>query len=104
MINYQQVLTSNTLIHTGAGLLAGLVVSAAAETANPSLSCYDGTDASGTLIFRLILGDSPYVQPFRVFFPDRFAPRFETGLYVVVSSCTVNLWASGTTQTVPTST
>jgi hypothetical protein len=96
MANYQQVITASSLIHTGEGYLAGLVVSV--DGATPlSLTCYDNTAGSGTVIFQAHISPESVQQPFTLFFPDRFAPRFATGLYVSISGVgmAVNLWARG---------
>lgn len=98
MTNYQQHLSSSTLVHTGSGLLAGLVVSMHAASTTLTLTCYDNTAASGTILLRLNLSPDAVAQPFVLFFPDRFAPRFSTGLYLQLSAsgdASVNLWASG---------
>jgi hypothetical protein len=96
MASYQQVINAATLVHTGAGYLAGLVVSV--DGATPlTLTCYDNTAASGTIIFQAHISPETVQQPFVIFFEDRFAPRFATGLYVAVSGIgfSINLWARG---------
>lgn len=95
MTNYQQVLTASTLIHTGRGLLAGLVISAAPDTPAAHVTCYDNTAASGTKVFEAYLDEAGSSQPFTLFFADRFAPRFATGLYISLTGAVVNVWASG---------
>jgi hypothetical protein len=96
MASYQQVIAASTLIHTGAGYLAGLVVSVDGATA-VTVTCYDNTAASGTKIFEVNISPESVQQPFQVFFDDRFAPRFQTGLYVSIAGLggVVNLWARG---------
>jgi hypothetical protein len=95
MPNYQQVISADTLIHTGKGILFGLVVSANSSSSAPRLVCYDNTSGSGTVIFDAYIALRSVAQPAQFFFPERFAPRFNTGLYLDVTDCTVIVWADG---------
>lgn len=95
MADIHQVLTSSTLVHTSIGMLAGLVISAREGTTTAQVTCYDGTDATGTKIFEVYLDDAGTSQPMVIFFADRFAPRYSSGLYVSINAAVVNLWASG---------
>ena len=96
MSDYQQHITSSTLIHTGKGKLNGLVASI--NGSSPvNLTCYDNTVASGTIIFKAAIAPADDSQPFALFFQDRFAPRFSTGLYISLGGATLEatIWATG---------
>ena len=94
MSDIQQVLTASGLIYTGKGLLTGLVASVSHGAANATLTFYDNTAGSGTKVLELEIELD--AQPYTLFFTDRFAPRFTTGLYVVMDADTVlNVWAAG---------
>jgi len=96
MINYQQVIIASSLIHTGPGFLTGLVCSIGGAAAGYVI-CYNNTTPTGTVIFRVQIAPESVQQPFAIFYPDRYAPRFSTGLYVTLSGLgmVVNLWARG---------
>jgi hypothetical protein len=95
MSDIQQVITSSTLIHTGIGALSGLVVSVDGSTP-ATLTCYDNTSASGKVIFQAHISPESAQQPFEIFFADRFAPRFLTGLYISLGTAmSANVWARG---------
>jgi hypothetical protein len=53
------------------------------------LTLYDNTAASGTPIFRAYIAPASVAQPVSIFFQDRYAPRFETGLYIHFSTDSV---------------
>mgnify|MGYP001094651331 CR=1 FL=1 len=93
MADIQQILSASTLIITGKGLLTGVIASVSTPASHATLTCYDNTAASGTIIFQVeVYADQ---QPFTLFFSDRFAPRFSTGLYLTLDAdLVVNLWAS----------
>jgi hypothetical protein len=76
---------TSQLLHTGKGVLHGLVVSNN-HSGVILLTLYDSTAASGTSIFRAYISQASVEQPFTVFFPDRYAPRFDTGLYIGFSA------------------
>jgi hypothetical protein len=93
MADIQQVKTSSGLIVTGKGILTGLIASVTAASTQATITAYDNTAASGTIIFQVEVysGQAPLV----LFFPDRFAPRFSTGLYLALdANLTVVVWAS----------
>jgi hypothetical protein len=92
MADVQQIKTSSGSVVSGPGVLTGLVASVAAADTQATLTCYDNTTGSGTIIFQVEVHSN---QPFVVFFSDRFAPRFATGLYLTLdSNLTVVVWAS----------
>jgi hypothetical protein len=81
-------ISTSTLLHTGAGELVGLVLTA--SVGNPLCTIYDNTTNSGTKIFEAYCGVN---HPLIIFFDDRTAPRFGTGLYVALAvNLTATLW------------
>jgi hypothetical protein len=93
MSDIQQVKTSSDSIISGRGILNGIVASVTSADTQATLTAYDSTTASGTIIFQMEVysGESPFV----LFFPDRFAPRFDTGLYLALDAgLAVVVWAS----------
>jgi hypothetical protein len=76
-------------------MLTGLVISANSSSAAPRVTCYDNTSGSGTAIFDVYIALRTVNQPVQFFFPDRYAPRFATGLYIAITDCTVVVWAHG---------
>ena len=93
MADIQQVKTSSGTIITGRGVLNGIVASVTAADSQATLTAYDNTAASGTIVFQVAVfsGQAPLV----LFFPDRFAPRFSTGLYLALdANLAVVVWAS----------
>jgi hypothetical protein len=57
-----------------------------------TLTCYDNTAGSGTIIFQV---EAYSHQPLEIFFADRFSPRFSTGLYLTLdANLTLVVWAS----------
>lgn len=82
--NFQQTLGASGLIYTGPGYLAGLVLSSHCAAGVVSGAWFtDGLAGGGTNIFSVeILPGEPYT----LFFADRFAPRFVTGLYVTLTA------------------
>jgi hypothetical protein len=93
MADIQQVKTSSGTVVTGRGILTGIVASVSTASSQATLTAYDNTVGSGTVIFQVeIYSEQP---PFEIFFSDRFAPRFETGLYLVVDTgLGVVVWAT----------
>lgn len=93
MADIQQVKTSSGLIASGKGILKGIVACVSAASSQATITCYDNTAASGTIIFQVELyagGD-----PFEIFFADPYAPRFTNGLYLALdANLIVNIWAS----------
>jgi hypothetical protein len=93
MADIQQVNTSSGVVITGRGILSGIVASVSASATQATLTAYDNNAASGTVIFQVELYSEQ--GPFVLFFSDRFAPRFSTGLYLAVdANLTVVVWAS----------
>jgi hypothetical protein len=94
MPDIQRLLTASGLVHTGPGLLTGLVACVSHGSANSTITFYDNTAGSGAKILELEIEMD--AQPYNLFFTDRFAPRFTTGLYVVMDADTaLNVWAAG---------
>jgi hypothetical protein len=93
MADIQQVKTSSALIVTGQGILTGIIASVSAASSQATLTCYDNTSASGTVLFQIELYSD--AGPYVLFFSDRFAPRFTTGLYLALdANLAVVVWAS----------
>ncbi len=84
MADVLEVHSANRLIYTGIGFLAGLVISNSATVA-ALVTLYDGTDDTGTKLIEVYVG-AP--NPVVFFFADRFAPRFNTGLYLKLAAVT----------------
>ncbi len=76
---------ASTLLHTGKGQLAGVVLTC--SSGNATATFYDNTAGSGTKIFEASV---TYLTPLVIFFGDRYAPRFATGLYLTLAA---NLFA-----------
>jgi hypothetical protein len=66
-------------VHTGRGRLRGLLLSHA-QAAVQTVTIYDNTAASGTVLLRLHL--APELSPWFLMFPEVHAPTFSTGLTV----------------------
>ena len=93
MSDIQQVKTTSGTIISGRGILNGIVASVTAVDTKATLTAYDNTTASGTVIFQVAVYSSQ--APLVLYFPDRFAPRFETGLYLALdANLAVVVWAS----------
>ncbi len=93
MADIQVVKTASALIYTGEGWLSGLVVSLSSGTSG-TVICYDNTSASGTKIFEAEVYSLH--DPLIIFFADRYAPRFATGLYIELDANMVAvMWAVG---------
>jgi hypothetical protein len=83
-----QVASSSTLLHTGRGQLVGLVFSS--STSSALATFYDNTASSGTKIFEAYVNTNNLVS---IFFSDRFAPFFTTGLYMsLAANLTATIW------------
>ena len=88
----QGVYSASGGIHTGAGVLTAVIISTTSAT-GVTATFYDNTAGSGTKVLEAIITRQ---VPLVVFFSDRFAPRFATGLYVVLAAgMTVTVWAIG---------
>jgi hypothetical protein len=93
MADSQQVKTSSASLVSGRGILQGIVACVSTASSQSTLTVYDNTAASGTVLFQVELYSS--ADPFVIFFSDRFAPRFETGLYLSLdANLIVNVWYS----------
>ncbi len=93
MTDIQQVKTSSASIVTGRGVLFGIIASVSAASSQATLTCYDNTSASGTVLFQIELFSE--ADPLVLFFSDQYAPRFSTGLYLALdANLIVNIWAS----------
>lgn len=92
MADYQRVLTSNTLLHTGPGCLTGMLLSKDTSGA-ANVIFYDGKDATGTPILSAAV--FPSLLPFTFFPRADLRPRFSQGLYIVPNGATVVVWAYG---------
>ena len=93
MSDTQQVKTSSGTIITGRGILNGIIAFVTAADTQATLTAYDNTTASGTVIFQVEVtsGQAPLV----LFFPNRFTPRFDSGLYLALdTNLAVVVWAS----------
>ena len=84
--------TAAATVHTGAGVLLGLLISHAQVTAQ-AVTLYDNTAASGTVLLIVIV--APERSPFYVTFPRDLAPAFTTGLHVAPGNCAVAIWGMG---------
>ena len=83
------VYAASALIHTGKGQLAGIVITASAG--NPLATFYDNTAGSGTKVLEAYVNTA---QPLIIFFSERFAPSFATGLYLVLAAnLTATVWS-----------
>jgi hypothetical protein len=91
-MDYRSVITASTLVHTGGGRLAAVLVSSK-EASPQTITLYDNTAASGTVIFQLYL--NPAQAPFYLVFPDGHQPKFSVGLYVVPGATSLQVWAVG---------
>jgi len=93
MADVLEVRSASALIYTGKGFLSGVVISCNSTTAALA-TFYDGTNDTGT---KLIEAHVAAPNPVVIFFADRFAPRFVTGLYLkLAANLTVTLWTHQT--------
>ncbi len=81
MADHQQTVTASTLLRTGKGQLMGLSITATAGA--PNAAFYDNTTDPGTVIYE---ANVSYLTNVTIFFPDRFAPFFTTGLYLKLTT------------------
>lgn len=86
------ITTGTALIHTGPGTLNALMLSHAEATVQ-RCTIYDGIDNSGNVLACIYI--APERSPTYMQFPERFALRFETGLFVDAGNCHISLWATG---------
>jgi hypothetical protein len=93
MADVLEVHSASALIYTSKGFLAGVVVSCSSTTAALA-TLYDGVNDSGSKLIEVYVA-SP--NPVVIFFADRFAPRFVTGLYLkLAANLTATLWTHQT--------
>jgi len=92
MADYQTVITTNTLLHTGPGCLTGVVISTDSSGAARAIF-YDGTSAAGAPILTAVI--FPSNPPFTFFPRPDLRPRFSQGLYIVPGGAIVVVWAYG---------
>jgi hypothetical protein len=78
-------------IHTNAGILRGFLVCNNSAAAIATLTLYDNTTATGTVLATIHLGAGQ--NPFYVMFPRDHAPRFTTGLSATFANATVLIWS-----------
>jgi hypothetical protein len=83
------VYTANSLVYTGKGQVIGFIFSTSA--ASSTVVLYDNTSAAAPKLVEVTVSAG---HPAILFFNDRTAPRFTTGLYVAVPANTqVTLWS-----------
>jgi len=88
MTDVLSVHNADGVIATGMGYLVGIHVSTASIAQEVTL--YDHDEASGTKIFETYVTSS---APVTIFFATKFAPKYETGLYLDLgTNCSVVLW------------
>jgi hypothetical protein len=89
MADTRNVLAASGLIDTGKGVLAGLVITCSSSTAALA-TFYDNTAGSGT---KILEGYVSSTHPLVIFFSDRFAPIYATGLYLLLAAnLTATVW------------
>jgi 3-dehydroquinate dehydratase len=89
MADVRTVYTSSALIYTGKGQLVGVVITSTSGTSTTA-TFYDNTAGSGTKILECHVSNLNTVD---LFFADRYAPRFNTGLYLALgSNLTATVW------------
>jgi hypothetical protein len=90
MADARAVYSASALIHTGKGQLMGVVITNSSATSSTA-TFYDNTAGSGTKLLEFHLSDA---DPVQVFFTERFAPKFSTGLYLSLgSNLTATVWS-----------
>jgi hypothetical protein len=91
MADVLTVISASAKIHTGKGQLTGVIISVASTSSTGLATFYDNTSAAGTKILEVHV---PSVHPLVVFFAERFAPRFATGLYLsLAANMTATVWS-----------
>ena len=93
MADIQVFKDTSGVVAAGRGIFMGIVASVAVAATSGTVTIYDNTAGSGTVIFQVeVFSEQP---PLVLFFADRFAPRFGTGLYLALdANLTVVVWAS----------
>lgn len=88
MSDQVQVVSSSSLLRTGLGQLVGLVITCSSSSALATF--YNNTAGSGTKIFEAYISTS---YPLVIFFSERFAPFFSTGLFLnLAANLTATVW------------
>jgi hypothetical protein len=83
--------SAGTQVITGAGRLYGILMSTDQATAQ-TVTFYDNTAASGTVILKHSIVLPTAGCPFYVRFPEKSPIAFSTGLHVVNANIELNLW------------
>jgi len=92
MADIQGVYSASGLINTGPGVLTAVIISTTSAT-GVTATLYNNTAGSGTKVLEVMITNQ---APLVVFFSDRFAPRFTTGLYIALAAgMTATVWAIG---------
>jgi len=85
MTDVLEVISADGQIATGIGYLVGVHISV--TSVSQLVTFYDNTAASGTKVFETYVVSG---SPVTIFFPARYAIKFEAGLYVDMGAgCTV---------------
>jgi hypothetical protein len=82
--------TVSALLYTGKGHVAGLIATTTAD--DMAIILYDALNNTNpaTKIFKMAFNST---TPIQIFFTDRYAPRFHTGLYLEMTDPTqVTIW------------
>jgi hypothetical protein len=88
MSDLVSVVSSSSLIKTGAGHLVAVVITCSSTAALATF--YNNTAGSGTKIFEAHVSTN---QPLIIFFSERFALYFSTGLYLsLAANLTAAVW------------
>jgi hypothetical protein len=84
--------TASALLYTGAGYIAGIIVTNSNAAAEP-VTIYDAVTAVAPKIFEAHVNTQ---TPLIIFFPDRYAPRFTIGAYLALGAdLTATVWVRG---------
>jgi hypothetical protein len=86
--------SSSTTVHTGEGVLLGLIISNT-QAAVDTITVYDNTAASGTVLLKLYVPSNAAEGPQHITWPRSMPIAFSTGLHVAPSKSVVNVWAIG---------
>ena len=81
---------STVTVHSNAGLLVALLISTAQSTVQ-TITLYDNTAASGTVIAQLSV--QPSNTPVHITFPRERGIPFSTGLHINQGNCDVHVWS-----------
>jgi len=88
MTDVLSIHTADDVVATGMGYIVGLHISTSGISQLVTL--YDHDEASGTVIFQTYVTTG---NPVTIFFATKFAPKFETGLYLDLgTNCSAVLW------------